>query len=302
LNNEFNSPLPYIGSHEPAGVIAELGSEVKAYKVGDRVGAINFEQVCGKCPDCKAGCRLYCENAQGMKGITADGAWAEYMVADPNFLVRIPDSVPFEVAAAHMCAGLTIYGSIIKAQLPKNGAVAIIGVGGLGHIGTQLAKAMGYTVVAVDTKQEALDLAVSFKHKPDICMKPGTDSVDSILTQLEKIHPDKYGYKGVDAAIMATDQPPSFKTAAELTRKHGKLVLVGQPADGITMSFFDLIFRDLTLVGSLLADVDRGNELMELVEKEDIKVHVTTWKPEQAEEMRQKYLSGKTQGKNVIVF
>lgn len=201
-----------------------------------------------------------------------------------------------------MCAGLTIYGSIIKAQLPANGAVAIIGIGGLGHIGTQIAKAMGYTVIAVDTKQAALDVANSFKHRPDICMKPGTDSVDSILSQLEEIHSNKFGFRGVDAAIIATNRPPGFRTAAELTRKHGKLVLVGLPADGITLPFYDLVFRDLTLVGSLVADTDKGTDLMELVEKEDIKVHVTTWKPEQAEEMRQKYLRGESEGKNVVVF
>ncbi|KAI9729927.1 MAG: hypothetical protein M1818_008367 [Claussenomyces sp. TS43310] len=302
LNNEFHTKLPYIGSHEPAGTITEVGSEVQGYRIGDRVGAISFDGPCGECPDCKAGRKLFCDNPGGMKGITSDGGWAEYMTADAKFLVKIPDAVPFEVAAAHMCAGLTMYGSILNAQLPKSGSVAIVGIGGLGHIGTQIAKALGYTVVAVDTKQEALDLANSFKHKPDICMLARTDDVKSILDKLAEIHPDEYGYRGVDAAIIATDQPPSFKTASELTRKHGKLVLVGQPAEGITMQFYDTIFRDLTLVGSLLAEPERGKELMELVEKEDIKVHITTWKPEQAEEMRQQYLRGQSKGKNVIVF
>lgn len=237
-----------------------------------------------------------------MKGITANGAWAEYMVSDAAFLVPVPEGVPFEQAAAHMCAGLTIYGSIITANVKKGGSIAIIGCGGLGHIGTQVAKAMGCKVVAVDTKKEALDLTMSFRHKPDICMNPKEDKLEDVLNKLEKICPDENGYRGVDAAILATDQPPSFKTGTELTKKHGTVVLVGQPADGITLSYLDLIFKDLKLVGSLLASVKQGAELMELVEKEDIKVEVKKWKLEEAEEMRQTYLEGKSKGKNVIVL
>jgi len=301
LNHEFNTTLPYIGSHEASGIVEEVGAQVKGFKKGDRVGALNFDSPCGKCPDCKAGKPLYCDSPL-LKGITADGAWAEYMVADADFLVHLPDSINFETAAALMCAGLTIYGSIMTADLPKNGTVAILGIGGLGHIGTQFAKALGYTVLAVDTKQAALDLANSFKHKPDVTMLAKKDSVDSVLDSLKQISPDKYGYEGVDAAILATDHPDSFALAAQLTKKHGKMVLVGQPADGITMSFHSVIFKDIRLVGSLLGSVAQANDMMKLMAKGDITVKIKKWKLEQAEEMRQEYLEGQGIGKNVIVF
>lgn len=224
------------------------------------------------------------------------------MCSDAAFLVPIPDAVPFEQAAAHMCAGLTMYGSIVTADVKKGGSIAIIGIGGLGHIGTQIAKAMGYTVVAVDTKKSALDLAMSFKNKPDICMNPKDDSIESINKKLAEICPDPHGYPGVDAAILATDAIPSFRTGTDLTKKHGKVVLVGQPADGINFSFNDLIFRDIHVVGSLLASPQQGKDFMELVQKHDIRVEVKKWKLEQAEEMRQEYLEGNGKGKNVIVL
>lgn len=222
---------------------------------------------------------------------------------DSAFLVRLPDEIPFDVAACLMCAGLTIYGAIRTANIPRGGSLGIIGIGGLGHIGTQLAKSMGYTVLAVDAKQEALDLSLedAVVHKPDLSML-ATDDVDEVLERLDEIVKDEFGYKGVDATLLATDNPESFKLAAKLTRKHGKMVLLGQPADGITLSFQDVIFKDISLVGSLLGTAKQGAELMKLVADNKIHLTIKRWKPEDAEEMRQEYLSGKSKGKNVIMF
>lgn len=109
-------------------------------------------------------------------------------------------------------------------------------------------------------------------------------------------------YPGVDATILATDAPPAFDFAASITKKHGTLVLVGQPENGITMSYFNVIFRDIKLVGSLIADKAQAEELVALVAEADIQVQIKEWKPEQAEEMRKEYLAGKGDGKNVVVF
>jgi D-arabinose 1-dehydrogenase-like Zn-dependent alcohol dehydrogenase len=234
-----------------------------------------------------------------MPGITINGGWAEYMVADPGFLIPVPDKVPFEQAAALMCAGNSIYGSIVTANVPKGGSLAIIGIGGLGHIGTQIAKSLGYSVIAVDVKDESLDLAMSFKYKPDICMNPKTDKVEDILN---KLGPDTFGYKGVDATILATDSAAAFRTGTDLTKTHGTLVLLGQPAEGITMRYQDTIYRDIKLVGSWGVTPQQGVELMELVQEKQIQIQIKKWRLDQAEEMRQEYLSGKSKGKNVIML
>ncbi|KAH0423575.1 hypothetical protein CcaCcLH18_12101 [Colletotrichum camelliae] len=294
----FDPPLPIIGSHEPAGVVAEVGAEVQGLKEGDRVGCINFEGACGKCPDCKAGKPVYCDNML-MKGITTDGAWAEYMVADWRFTVKLPDSISFPMAACLMCAGISIYGGIKRAAVPPGGSIGIVGIGGLGHIGTQLAKAMGYKVVAIDVKQSALDLSSSYPLKPDLTILATTPAPDAV-SQIAQVVGG--AYPGLDATVLATDAPAAFKFAAAVTRKHGTLVLLGQPDAGITMSYKDVIFRDLKLVGSLVANREDTEELLGLVAEHGVEVKMKEWKIEQAEEMRQEYLGGKGEGKNVVVF
>ncbi|KAF4824732.1 alcohol dehydrogenase [Colletotrichum siamense] len=294
----FDPPLPLIGSHEPAGVVAEVGAEVQGFREGDRVGCINFEGACGKCPDCKAGKPVYCDNML-MKGITTDGAWAEYMVADWRFTVKLPDSISFPMAACLMCAGISIYGGIKRAAVPPGGSIGIVGIGGLGHIGTQLAKAMGYKVVAIDVKQSALDLSASYPLKPDLTLLATTPAPDAV-SQITQVVGG--AYPGLDATVLATDAPAAFKFAAAVTRKHGTLVLLGQPDAGITMTYKDVIFRDLQLVGSLVASKEDTEELLGLVAEHGVEVKMKEWRIEQAEEMRQEYLGGKGEGKNVVVF
>ncbi len=127
-----------------------------------------------------------------------------------------------------------------------------------------------------------------------------TAPVKDAVRRIADVVPGRY--PGVDATILATDAPPAFDFAAAITKKHGTLVLVGQPEKGITLSFFNVIFRDLTLVGSLIADKPQAEELVALVAEAGIQVQIKEWKPEQAEEMRKEYLAGKGDGKNVIVF
>jgi D-arabinose 1-dehydrogenase-like Zn-dependent alcohol dehydrogenase len=144
-----------------------------------------------------------------------------------------------------------------------------------------------------------LDLVSSYALKPDICILAS----DPPETSMEKITDVvKSDYPGLDATVIATDAPAAFDLAAQLTRKHGTMILLGQPEKGITLSYQNIIFRDIKLVGSLLADRPVLEELLEMVVKHNIQVKIKEWKIEDAEEMRQEYLSGKNSGKNAIVF
>lgn len=109
-------------------------------------------------------------------------------------------------------------------------------------------------------------------------------------------------YRGLDATVLATDHPAAFDLAAALTRKHGTMVLLGQPENGITMSYNTIIYKDVKLVGSLIADTARAQELVSLFHENKLHVHITEWKLEDAEKMKQAYLEGSVGGKNVIVF
>ena len=207
----------------------------------------------------------------------------------------------FSVAACLMCAGATIYGGIKKAGVAPGGSIAIVGIGGLGHIGTQLGKAMGYKIVAVDAKQSALDLVASYPLKPDACIL-ATDKSEDAVKKISAAIKDDSPYPGVDAAVVATDALPAFDFATAITKKHGTMVVLGQPKEGVTLSYQTLIFRDIKVVGSLLADTKLAQELVQVVHDKGIQLKIKEWKIQDAEKMKQEYLTGKGDGKNVIVF
>lgn len=127
-----------------------------------------------------------------------------------------------------------------------------------------------------------------------------TDPADESLAKISNAIPSDY--PGLDATVLATDQPSAFSLATELTRKHGTMVLLGQPEHGITMPFQAFVFKDITLVGSLIADPAEAEEFIRFFHENKLHVAVKEWKMEQAEEMRQEYLAGKSIGKNVVVI
>ncbi|KAK5800129.1 hypothetical protein VI817_002341 [Penicillium citrinum] len=204
------------------------------------------------------------------------------MVADAKFIVKLPDSMEFKVAAPLMCAGISIYAGIQRAGIPKGGSIGI-----------------GYNVAAIDVKQRALDAVASYEYSPDALIL-ATDPVEESLVKIDKIKSSSY--RGLDATVLATDHSSAFDLAATLTRKHGTMVLLGQPEKGITMSYHTIIYKDIKLVGSLVADTTAAQELVSLFSQNNLHVEVKEWKMEDAENMRQSYLSGMGMGKNVIVI
>lgn len=148
-------------------------------------------------------------------------------------------------------------------------------------------------------KQPALDAVASYEHSPDVSIL----ATDPVETSLEKINQVvSSDYPGLDATVLATDHPSAFELAAALTRKHGTMVLLGQPEKGITMSYLTTIYKDIKLVGSLVADTTEAQELISLFHQNKLHVEVTEWRIDQAERMKQEYLSGTTTGKNVVIL
>lgn len=154
-------------------------------------------------------------------------------------------------------------------------------------------------MAAVDVKQSALDAVASYRHSPDALIL-ATDSVETSLRKIDEVVSSNY--RGLDATVLATDHPAAFELAAALTRKHGTMVLLGQPEKGITMSYHTVIYKDITLVGSLVADTAEAQELVSLFHRNQLHVEVKEWRLEDAEKMKNEYLSGAGTGKNVIVL
>ena len=150
------STYPLVPGHEVAGVVSVVGDKVTRFKVGDRVGVGNMVDACGECASCRAGMEQYCAarvltyNAVGYDGQHTQGGYSEKIVVRENFVVRIPDAMPLDCAAPMLCAGITMYSPMRHWRVGPGKRVGIIGFGGLGHVGVQIAHAMGAHTTVLD--------------------------------------------------------------------------------------------------------------------------------------------------------
>ncbi|SNX84491.1 related to Zn-dependent alcohol dehydrogenases [Melanopsichium pennsylvanicum] len=305
-------PLPLIPSHEPTGVVVALGSNATSnpaggklassgsepLKLGDRVGCITFRDYCGKCAECKRASPKYCAD-QDMVGVTADGAFAEYMRADYRSCVLLPNDLDFDSAAPLFCAGATIYTAIIGCKLEKGQTLAIVGAGALGHLGVQLAKCLGYNVWLFDARDAPLEMCKKLPYPPDKIFNSGKiDGHDQ--EAVEKLVNEQLGGERADAVIMATDVIPAYEFGLAITKNHGLFMVVGQPNDPIPIHYNHLIFRDITVKGSLLGDPKTTREVCDLVAKHGIEVNTIAYRLDEVEKMREDYGRPTHQGKMIV--
>lgn len=151
-------PLPFIPGHEGAGHVAAVGAGVRGIREGDRVGVPWLHTACGHCEHCLTGWETLCDGQQ-MTGYTVNGGFAEYVLADPAYVGQLPDGLSFESLAPILCAGVTAYKGLKVLDVRPGQWVAIVGVGGLGHLAVQYARAMGLHVAAVDIDTSRLQMA-----------------------------------------------------------------------------------------------------------------------------------------------
>jgi 2-desacetyl-2-hydroxyethyl bacteriochlorophyllide A dehydrogenase len=142
--------FPLVPGHEVVGHVAEVGSEVKRFKVGDRVGRGWHGSHCHQCDSCMSGSFVGCPNST-ITGINVDGGYSQYMVAPYESLARVPEGIKGEDAAPLLCAGITCWNALRRTGASSGSVVGIQGVGGLGHLGVQCANKMGYETVAIST-------------------------------------------------------------------------------------------------------------------------------------------------------
>ncbi|RYP39854.1 hypothetical protein DL767_001973 [Monosporascus sp. MG133] len=279
-HGQFGTKLPMVPSHEPAGTVVRVGAKCEGeWKVGDRVGVLNFKKSCSKCPGCRLAKREYggldprfCDS-RVTAGFHHDGAFAEYMVADPVTTVKLPPSLSFEQAAPLMCAGATVWGALEKGTdgLKPGDTVAIVGIGGLGHLGVQFSRATGFRTIAVDSRPEGRQLATEVSNpalKPDLVI----DSTSPDAT--EEIFEFTNG-EGVAVAVVCTDSLLANEWALSLLRIGGTLVLLGLPPEKWRFDASIIVFRELTLRGSYVASRDSTERMMSVVDKEHVESQLT---------------------------
>jgi D-arabinose 1-dehydrogenase-like Zn-dependent alcohol dehydrogenase len=229
---------PIVPGHEIVGVVDVVGSGVTAWQVGDRVGLGYLGGPCGECSQCRRGDFVNCLN-QPQPGTTEDGGYAEMVYARASGLVRVPEVMNPIEAAPLLCAGITTFNALRHADAPPGAVVAIQGIGGLGHLGVQYARQLGYRTVAIARGPEKEELARSLGAEYYIdsaAVDPG-----AVLQDL--------GGAAVIVATAASGASMSPLVAGLAPR--GQLVVVGAGPDPISVQTSDLIFGGRSIVGSL---------------------------------------------------
>lgn len=232
--------LPFIPGHEGVGYVAAVGAGVKLVREGDRVGVPWLHTACGHCEHCITGWETLCDSQQ-MTGYTVDGAYAEYVLADPAYVGLLPANVGFGEIAPVLCAGVTVYKGLKMLDCKPGDWVAVSGIGGLGHLAVQYAKAMGFHVIAVDVDNVKLALA----------SRLGADmTINAAL--LDPAAEVQRAIKGAHGVLVTAASRPAFEQGVAMLHKRGTMALVGLPPGDFGLPIFDVVLNAKTVRGSIV--------------------------------------------------
>jgi len=232
---------PFIPGHEAIGIVCAVGAGVTVVKEGDRVGVPWLYSACGHCEYCLSAWETVCPNAL-FGGYSVNGGFAEYILADPNYVARIPKALSPTGAAPLICAGITTYKGIKETQTKPGEWLAISGCGGLGHLGIQYAKAMGLQVCAVDIDDRKLELAKTL----------GADLVFNAKTTDAAQELKKKTGGGAHGVLITAPSLIAFKQGIGMTRRRGTCVLVGLPPGDFPVPLFEVVSNCITIRGSFV--------------------------------------------------
>ena len=247
--------LPRVPGHEVVGKIDALGDGVSKWKIGQRVGVGFFGGADGVCESCRHGDFVNCQNLV-TPGITVDGGYAEMMIAEARGLASIPDEISSEEAAPLLCAGITTYNALRNAGLRGGDLVAVQGIGGLGHLGIQFARRMGFRTVAIGRGRDKEKLAKDLGAHVYIDAK--ADDAVSVLQ----------GMGGARAILSTGTSGEAMGPLVSGLAVRGKFILVGVPSDEIHLSAFPLVFGGRSVYGSLVGTpIDTEDELAFIVQE-----------------------------------
>ncbi len=283
---------PFVPGHEGVGIVEALGEGVTKREVGDRVAIPWLGHACGQCTYCISGWETLCESQQN-SGYSRDGAFAEYAVADADYVVAVPEGVDPRDAAPLTCAGVTTYKAVKVAHIQPTEKVAVFGIGGLGHLAVQYAKIVGATVIAVDVEDAKLDLARELGADYVVNAR-NTDPVAAI---------EALG--GCDVAIVLAVIPQVFEGAFASLRRGGRLVCVGLPpeTDGpMSLPIFPTVLKGISVIGSIVGTRQDLNEVFALHAQGRTRVFSETRKLDEVNASIEEVLSGRATARLVFEF
>jgi propanol-preferring alcohol dehydrogenase len=279
---------PFIPGHEGAGHVVAIGQGVDHLKEGDRVGVPWLHSACGRCRYCLGGWETLCQG-QKNTGYSVNGCFAEYVLADADYVGRLPDAVSMIEIAPILCAGVTVYKGLKATATRPGNWVVISGLGGLGHVAVQYAHAMGLNVIAVDVDDAKLALAKRF----------GTALAVNALKEdpVEFVHKAVGGAQGV---LVTAVSLKAFEQATSMVARGGTVSLVGLPPGDFPLSVFNTVLSGITIRGSIVGTRLDLQEALDFAAQGKVKATVSTDRLENINQVLERMEEGAIEGRIVL--
>ena len=282
---------PFIPGHEGAGVVAALGRGVTGLKEGDPVGLAWLHDSCGGCEYCRTGWDALCLS-QRNSGYSVNGSFAEYAIGSAAYVGRLPPNPDFVAMAPILCAGITTYKGIKETEARPGEWIAISGVGGLGHIAIQYAKAMGLHVAALDVSEEKLALARASGAEVTVNARM-PDAAAQVVKQTGG---------GAHGALVTAVSPSAFTQAIHLLRRRGTVALVGLPPGDFATPIFDVVLGRITIRGSIVGGRQDLDQAIAFAAEGKVHAHTHEMKLDDVNEVFAKMKAGTVDGRMVMTF
>ncbi len=282
---------PFIPGHEGAGIIAAVGPGVKDLKEGDPVGVAWLHGACGSCEYCITGWETLCA-AQQYGGYSVNGSFAEYAIGVAPYVARLPQRVDFAEMAPILCAGVTTYKGIKETEARPGEWIAISGIGGLGHVAIQYARAMGLHVVALDVTETKLALARELG--ADLAIDASQpDAAEQVV---------KATGGGAHGVLVTAVSRAAFSQAIQLVRRKGTISLVGLPPGEFPTPIFDVVLKRITLRGSIVGTRKDLAEAIQFAAEGKVKAHIHKAKLDDINRVLADLKAGRVDGRVVVDF
>jgi len=279
---------PFIPGHEGVGHVAAVGEGVTHVKEGDRVGVPWLYSACGYCEHCLGGWETLCEQ-QKNTGYSLNGGFAEYSLANADYVGHLPDGIGFVEIAPVLCAGVTVYKGLKVTDTRPGDWVVISGIGGLGHMAVQYAKAMGLNVAAVDVDDSKLQLATRLG---------ATVTVNARSTEPAAFLKKEIG--GAHGVLVTAVSPKAFEQALGMVRRGGTVSLNGLPPGDFPLPIFGMVLNGITVRGSIVGTRLDLKEALAFAAQGKVKATVAAEKLENVNEVFTRMHAGKISGRVVL--
>jgi alcohol dehydrogenase, propanol-preferring len=280
---------PLILGHEIAGRVVEKGEGVRDLQVGERVGVPWIYWTCGECEFCREGNENLCVR-QRITGVTVDGGFAEFVKAPASHATKIPEGLAAMEAAPLFCAGVTVYRSLKQAKIVAGQRMAIFGIGGLGHVATQIAREMGAEITAIDVAEEKLAMAKTLG---------AAHTLNAATTNVSK---EMRAKGGAHVALVTSAAKAAYDLAFACLRPTGTLLVVGLPAENICFPPIMMAAREARIHASAVGTREDLREVLAMASRGKIKSHVTARPLAEVNEVMEQLRRGQVAGRMVISF